>query len=74
MSTRLATLGVLPAAAWGRIRREEPLYTRASLHAVRNHRLVSDEKARRELGHAPRPLATTIADAISWFRDAKMLR
>jgi dihydroflavonol-4-reductase len=46
----------------------EPLYTRASLHALRNHRDVRHDKATRELGHAPRPLEETLAETLAWFR------
>ena len=51
----------------------EPLYTRHSLHALRNHQLVSHDKASRELGYTPRPLVETITAAYDWFRAAGAL-
>jgi dihydroflavonol-4-reductase len=43
---------------------------RAPLEAVRMAKkkmFVSHEKAARELGYAPRPAATALADAVAWF-------
>jgi dihydroflavonol-4-reductase len=66
---------VAPLATWGaELLRVEPLFTRASLHALRNHRLTSHEKAKRELDFDPRPTRDTIADTYAWFREMGMLR
>ena len=49
------------------ITHKEPAATReAALHA-RDSRYVSIEKARRELGYAPRPARTVLADAVRFF-------
>ncbi|HEY2742971.1 MAG TPA: SDR family oxidoreductase [Polyangia bacterium] len=64
----LARVGAPFATAYARVAGKEPLYTRHSLHALRNHQLVSHEKASRELGYAPRPLVETITAAYDWFR------
>ena len=49
------------------ITHREPAATReAALHA-RDSRYVSIEKARRELGYAPRPARTVLADAVRFF-------
>ncbi len=45
----------------------EPLFTRESLEVLVSNRSISSAKARRELGHAPRPLTETVADTLAWF-------
>jgi nucleoside-diphosphate-sugar epimerase len=64
----LARVGAPFATVAARITGKQPLYTRHSLHALRNHQLVSHDKATRELGYTPRPLVETIAAAYDWFR------
>ncbi len=46
----------------------EPLVTRETLAMARKKMFFSSDKARRELGYAPRPAARAIEDAIAWFR------
>jgi dihydroflavonol-4-reductase len=50
-----------------------PLFTSAALHALRNHRYISHQKASDELGYSPRPTRETIADTFAWFREAKVI-
>ena len=57
------------ATGWARLTRSRPLYTRESLHALRNHLDVRHDKAERDLGYRPRPLDETVADAFAWFRE-----
>lgn len=64
-----APFATLYARAAGR----RPLFTSASLHALRNHQLVSHEKATRELGYQPRPLRETLEAAYAWFQGAGYL-
>ncbi|MBM3148895.1 MAG: NAD-dependent epimerase/dehydratase family protein, partial [Chloroflexi bacterium] len=52
----LAPVGTPFAAAYASITRTRPLYTRASLVAMRSNRNMSHEKAASELGYSPRPL------------------
>jgi dihydroflavonol-4-reductase len=59
--------------AFARAARRRPLYTAASLAALRGHRLISNEKARRELGFAPRPTEETVRDVYDWFRQKGLL-
>ena len=42
-------------------------FTEATLHALRFHQYIDDSKARRELGHDPRPIEQTFADTVDWF-------
>jgi dihydroflavonol-4-reductase len=64
-----ARLGVPLVGLSARLKGTEPLYTGESLNALRNHRLVSHEKAARVLGYRPRPLNETIADTFRWFEE-----
>jgi hypothetical protein len=45
-------------------------YTVYSLETVASNSVVSNAKARRELGYEARPLAQTIADTVAWWRAA----
>ena len=69
----LARLGAPFATRWGRWPGTEPLFTAESLRAVRLCPRIDDSRARRELGHAPRPLAETVRDVYSWFERAGLL-
>jgi|SRR5579875_300177 len=50
-----------------------PLVTRDHLRMARKRLFFSSEKAKAELGYAPRPARTALADAIAWFRTVGML-
>ncbi len=55
----------------GRLSGREPGLTRDSMLALRTgNPVVRHDKARAELGYAPRPLRTTVADTLRWFREA----
>ncbi len=64
-----------PAASWAqRLLGQEPLFTPEGLHALfHGSRHVDWSKAARELGHAPRPLESTLADTLDWFASAGRL-
>ncbi|HET9989814.1 MAG TPA: NAD-dependent epimerase/dehydratase family protein [Kofleriaceae bacterium] len=57
------------AVGWARLRHTRPLFTPTSLVALRNHQIVSGARARRELGHDPRPLDDTLRDTFAWFAE-----
>jgi len=66
--------GVAPmAVAWAKLRKRRPLFTPTSLVALRNHRVIDGERARRELGHTARPLEHMLADTFAWFGERGML-
>jgi dihydroflavonol-4-reductase len=65
----LARVGVPFALAYGRLTNTEPLYTYESLDTLGDDRHIDSSKAKRELGHAPRPLEQTIRDSYQWFAD-----
>lgn len=65
----LAYLGVPFSAAYSRLTGKRPLYTTASLKAMRSNRCISHEKATRELGYQPRLFRETLVDTLSWFEE-----
>lgn len=48
---------------------KSPLFTPASLHALRYSPSVSHYKAATELGYRARPIHETVADALDWFAE-----
>ena len=66
----LAELGIPFLKAYARMRRIKPLYTAESLNILKHsHRMISCDKARKELGYSPRPLEKTLKDTIEWFKN-----
>jgi len=65
----LAEAAVPLIRRWAALRGRRPLYTRCSLDALGSNCSFSCEKARRELGYAPRPLNETVADTVAWLRE-----
>jgi dihydroflavonol-4-reductase len=65
----LARAGAPLLEGWARLRKEEPLYTSESLLALRANRNYLRDKAERELGHRPRPIADSVRDVYRWFAE-----
>jgi dihydroflavonol-4-reductase len=61
------------ATGWARLTKKPPRLTAESLHALRNHQLVSHDKAARELGYQPRPLEDTVTATFAWFKEANVV-
>jgi dihydroflavonol-4-reductase len=59
--------------AWGLLLGKVPRFTPAAVKALQAHRLVSHEKATRELGYRPRPFEETVRDVLEWFSRAGLL-
>jgi dihydroflavonol-4-reductase len=53
---------------------KEPLFTGYSLAALRGNRLISHQRAERELGYRPRDLEETIRDTWRWFTEKGLVR
>lgn len=71
----LARFGAPFAEVWGKLTGRRVLFTRSSLTALRNHKLVESAKARAALGYTSRPLAETLRDAYVWFeREGRLAR
>jgi dihydroflavonol-4-reductase len=70
-----APLHVLAAIseAHARLTGRTPLLTHDSLRMARYFMFFSSEKARRELGYAPRPMIEGLKTAIDWFREEGVL-
>lgn len=70
-----APLHVLAAIseAHARLTGRAPLLTHDSLRMARYFMFFSSEKARRELGYAPRPMIEGLKTAIDWFREEGVL-
>ena len=47
----------------------EPMATVDAVRMAKKHMFFKSDKARRELGYAPRPATEAIADAVTWFRE-----
>jgi dihydroflavonol-4-reductase len=56
----------------GRLTGREPFVTLDGLRLARKKMFFSSAKAMRELEYAPRPAEAGLADAIAWFRAARM--
>jgi dihydroflavonol-4-reductase len=69
----LARLGVPFGARFTRLDGAHPLYTSVSLRALRSNRMISRERAARDLGYHPRPLQETLVDTFRWFAQAGYL-
>jgi dihydroflavonol-4-reductase len=70
----LAKLGAPFSCFLARYRKRRPLYTVKSLRVLcESNRCISHEKASKELGYQPRPIAETIRDSYRWFQEAGML-
>ena len=70
----LASAAAPFATALARLTGAPAHLTRESVETLRtSHRDIRHDKAARELGYAPRPLAESVADTVAWFRRAGLL-
>jgi len=69
----LAFVGAPFMAGFAKMTGNRPLYTSASVRALRSGQDVSHNKAARELGYKPRPLRQTIVDTFEWFHESGYL-
>lgn len=69
----VAYLGLPFTAAQAKLAGTPQLFTRMSLRSLHCNKNISHESATRELGYATRPFRETLADTLSWFREAGML-
>lgn len=54
-----------------RLTRTRPLFTRYALYTLSTGSRFSHEKATRELGYAPREIAETVRDTLSWLQQGE---
>ncbi len=57
------------AETWCRVFGGEPMATGDAARMARKKMFYSSEKAKRELGYAPRPAREAVADSLRWFKD-----
>jgi dihydroflavonol-4-reductase len=70
----LARVGLPFITAYSKITGSEPLYTGESLTIImEGSRMISNEKAKKELDYRPRKLEATIGDLIRWFDEKGMI-
>jgi dihydroflavonol-4-reductase len=73
---RIPIPAIFPIAAMaelaGRITGKEPFVTFDGLRMARKKMFFSSAKAERELGYRARPAEQGLADAVAWFRQARM--
>ena len=70
----VAQVGLPFITLFSKVTGGEPLYTRESLHIIKNgSRKISNAKARSELGFAPRSLETTLTDLFQWFKKSNII-
>jgi dihydroflavonol-4-reductase len=62
------------SAAYSRVVGKTPLFTGYSLGVLRAYRIVSHDRAARELDYRPRNLEETVGDACAWFEVNGYLR
>ncbi|MBW7867023.1 MAG: NAD-dependent epimerase/dehydratase family protein [Brumimicrobium sp.] len=66
----LAYLGVPLVKMYAKLTKTEPIYDKLYLDILNDgNTQISSEKSKKELNFNPRPLKTTIFDAINWFMD-----
>ena len=66
----LARFGVPFITLYSNIAGQDPLYTNKSLTILQEgNKHISNEKAKKELGFNPRPLAQTLKDSVDWFKE-----
>jgi dihydroflavonol-4-reductase len=62
-------LGVPMSTLIAKLRNKEPELTHEALDTLSTNRLVSSDKAKRELDYAPRPFAESVRDAYRWLAE-----
>ncbi len=71
----LARLGVPFLYAWSKMNGQQPLYTNQSLDILQSGNPdIRNDKARKELGFSPRPLAESLRDTIEWMKENQNLK
>ncbi|MBL8786636.1 MAG: SDR family oxidoreductase [Deltaproteobacteria bacterium] len=71
----LIAAGRFAEAVATRLTRRPPMMTERSVrYLAGNWRYFSCERARRELGYSPRPLADAIRASVAWFREQRLAK
>jgi dihydroflavonol-4-reductase len=70
--TKLAIYTAPLAKLFSKITGAKQLFTKYSLETIVSNSVISHEKAHRELGYTPRPLAETVYDTVAWWREYEL--
>ena len=71
----IARVGLPFITLYSKISGTKPLYTSESLTIIaEGNRMISNSKAKRELGFNPRPLTETIGDSLSWLKENNYIK
>jgi dihydroflavonol-4-reductase len=68
---KLASIGAVFATLYYRLARKQPKFTKYALETVQSNSVISNAKAKRELGYSPRDVFKTIADTVKWWQTNK---
>lgn len=58
---------------YGTVTKQMPVVNTNSLDTLSGNSLICGEKARRDLGFAPRPLVQSVKDTVDWFKSAGLI-
>ena len=56
-----------------RLTKTEPYFTRYSIYTLISNSYISHQKASNDLGYSPRPVKSSVADSIKWFKEHGIL-
>lgn len=62
------------AERYYKLLRQKPLYTKYSLYTLTSNANFSCEKAKKELGYAPRNFDETLKDTVDWLRETHRVK
>jgi len=66
----MAYIGVPFMFMWSKVTGQKPLFTKQALDILQmGNRHIINDKARKELGYNPRPLAESLNDTINWLKE-----
>lgn len=68
---KLANFGAVFATFYYRLARKQPKFTKYALETVQGNSVISNAKAKRELGYSPRDVFKTITDTVKWWQTNK---
>lgn len=68
---KLASFGAIFATLYYRLAKKQPKFTKYALETVQGNSVISNAKAKRELGYSPRDVLKTIADTVKWWQTNK---
>jgi dihydroflavonol-4-reductase len=68
---KLAKFGAVFATLYYRLAHKRPKFTGYALETVCSNSIISNAKAKKELGYSPRDVLNTLADTVKWWQVKK---